>query len=70
MRPAAAKRSTVALPGTLAMRALLIAPMTVSYPQSGWAEQSATDLWQSVRTVINQLAVHPEAVTLAFTVLV
>ena len=37
------------------------APMTVSYPQSGWAEQSATDLWQSVRTVINQLAVHPEA---------
>ncbi|WP_423066860.1 FGGY family carbohydrate kinase [Devosia sp. CN2-171] len=27
-------------------------PMAVSYPQPGWAEQSATDIWQSVSAVI------------------
>jgi len=30
-------------------------PMTVNYPQPGWAEQSATDIWQAVRTVIAEV---------------
>lgn len=37
------------------------APMSVAYPESGWAEQSALDLWASVRAVINRLAAHPAA---------
>ncbi|MDO8361158.1 MAG: FGGY-family carbohydrate kinase [Devosia sp.] len=31
-------------------------PMQVTYPHPGWAEQSAADIWQSVRTVIAQVA--------------
>jgi glycerol kinase len=31
------------------------APMTVTYPQPGWAEQSAEDIWQSVRAVIDDI---------------
>ena len=27
-------------------------PLASSYPQSGWAEQSALEIWQSVQTVI------------------
>lgn len=30
-------------------------PMAVSYPQPGWAEQSATDIWQSVSHVIAEV---------------
>lgn len=40
------------------------APMSVAYPQPGWAEQSAEDIWQSVRAVIAEIAVAtgPEAI--------
>lgn len=31
------------------------APMAVTYPQPGWAEQSAEDIWQSVRAVIAEV---------------
>jgi glycerol kinase len=31
-------------------------PMQVTYPHPGWAEQSAADIWQSVRTVIAHVA--------------
>lgn len=30
-------------------------PLTSSYPQAGWAEQSADAIWQSVRTVIAEV---------------
>lgn len=30
-------------------------PMAVSYPQPGWAEQSATDIWHSVLSVISEV---------------
>lgn len=30
-------------------------PMAVSYPQPGWAEQSAIDIWDSVRAVISKV---------------
>lgn len=36
-------------------------PMTVDYPQRGWAEQSADAIWTAVRSVIDELAVHPRA---------
>lgn len=32
------------------------APLTTSYPQAGWAEQSASDIWASVQSVIADLA--------------
>jgi glycerol kinase len=31
-------------------------PMQVTYPQPGWAEQSAGDIWASVRAVIDEVA--------------
>ncbi len=32
------------------------AALTTQYPQAGWAEQSAADIWTSVRQVIAALA--------------
>ncbi|WP_445679381.1 FGGY-family carbohydrate kinase [Radicibacter daui] len=39
--------------GTLLAQAS--APLTSTYPKAGWAEQSATALWQSVQKVISQI---------------
>lgn len=43
--------------------------MQVTYPQPGWAEQSATDIWESVRTVIGEVAAttarHVDAVAIS-----
>lgn len=33
-------------------------PMTVDYPQPGWAEQSAEAIWAAVRAVVDELATH------------
>jgi glycerol kinase len=52
--------------GTTNTKALLVAPdgrilasaskgMNVSYPKAGWAEQSATEIWDTVKTVIAEL---------------
>jgi len=35
--------------------ALASRPMSVRYPQPGWAEQSAEDIWQSVKAVANDV---------------
>jgi glycerol kinase len=64
--------------GTTNTKALLIdaggrilaraaAPLTTDYPHPGWAEQSADDIWQSVRSVIATLAPHgrPDAIAIA-----
>lgn len=40
--------------GTLIARSS--APLTTSYPKPGWVEQSADDIWQSVKSVINEIA--------------
>lgn len=53
--------------GTTNTKALLVAPdgsvrltrarqMQISYPKSGWAEQSASDIWESVVALIAELA--------------
>lgn len=39
--------------GTIHARASV--PLATEYPQPGWAEQSATALWQTVRTAIGQI---------------
>jgi len=36
-------------------------PMTVDYPEPGWAEQSADAIWTAVRAVVDELATHPRA---------
>lgn len=36
-------------------------PMTVDYPEPGWAEQSADAIWTAVKAVIDELAAHPRA---------
>lgn len=36
-------------------------PMTVDYPEPGWAEQSADAIWTAVKAVVDELAVHPRA---------
>ncbi len=36
-------------------------PMTVDYPQPGWAEQSADAIWVAVRAVVDELATHARA---------
>jgi len=36
-------------------------PMTVDYPQSGWAEQSADAIWTAVKAVVDELAGHSRA---------
>jgi glycerol kinase len=43
------------------------APMAVTYPQPGWAEQSAEDIWQSVRTVIVEIVAAVGADSIAGT---
>ncbi len=59
--------------GTTNTKALLVAPdgsvllsrsrpMQVTYPQPGWAEQSASDIWDAVATLIAELvAAAPDA---------
>jgi glycerol kinase len=59
--------------GTTNTKALLVAedgrillsrarPMTVDYPRPGWAEQSASDIWEAVAALIAELiAAAPEA---------
>ena len=47
------KALAVARDGRIAATAA--APMAVTYPQPGWAEQSAENIWQSVRTVIAEI---------------
>jgi glycerol kinase len=59
--------------GTTNTKALLVAPdgsallsrsrpMQVAYPQPGWAEQSASDIWEAVATLIAELvAAAPDA---------
>lgn len=59
--------------GTTNTKALLVAPdgsvllsrsrpMQVTYPQPGWAEQSAADIWDAVAALINELvAAAPDA---------
>jgi glycerol kinase len=64
--------------GTTNTKALLIntdgdilarasAPLMTSYPQPGWAEQSAADIWASVQSVIERLvdATHPRVDAIA-----
>ncbi len=36
-------------------------PMSVDYPEPGWAEQSAEAIWTAVRAVVDELAAHPRA---------
>ena len=61
--------------GTTNTKALLVAPdgsvrlsrsraMRVDYPQPGWAEQSASDIWEGVAALIAELAaaVDPAAI--------
>lgn len=36
-------------------------PMSVDYPEPGWAEQSAEAIWTAVRAVVDELAGHPRA---------
>jgi glycerol kinase len=36
-------------------------PMTVDYPEPGWAEQSADAIWTAVRAVVDELAAHSRA---------
>lgn len=36
-------------------------PMTVDYPEPGWAEQSADAIWAAVKAVVDELAAHPRA---------
>ncbi|WP_245427530.1 FGGY family carbohydrate kinase [Pleomorphomonas carboxyditropha] len=40
-------------------------PMTVDYPEPGWAEQSADAIWAAVKAVIDELAAHPRAADIA-----
>jgi glycerol kinase len=44
-----------------------VAPLTTSYPQPGWAEQSAADIWASVQSVIASIvdATHPRVDAIA-----
>ena len=41
------------------------APLTSHYPQPGWAEQSADDIWQSVQTVITEIGSNIAPIALA-----
>jgi glycerol kinase len=44
------------------------APLTTSYPYPGWAEQSASDIWASVQTVIAGIVAEtgaPDAIAIA-----
>ena len=52
--------------GTILARAS--APLTTSYPQPGWAEQSAADIWASVQSVIASIVAQgglPDAIAIA-----
>lgn len=52
--------------GTILARAS--APLTTSYPHPGWAEQSASDIWASVRQVVASITTEagpPDAITIA-----
>ena len=40
-------------------------PLTTTYPQNGWAEQSATAIWASVRAVIADLVAQKGATNIA-----
>ncbi|WP_066587762.1 FGGY family carbohydrate kinase [Sphingomonas pruni] len=62
--------------GTTNTKALLVAPdgsvrlsrsraMRVDYPQSGWAEQSASDIWAGVAALIAELAAAVDPSTIA-----
>lgn len=65
--------------GTTNTKALLIddsgrvlarasAPLTTNYPHPGWAEQSAADIWASVKTVIAAIVAEtgtPDAIAIA-----
>lgn len=50
--------------GTGKMVAQASSPLTSTYPRPGWAEQSASDIWKSVQSVIGVLAakVDPQAI--------
>lgn len=39
-------------------------PLQISHPQSGWVEQSADDIWQSVVIAIEQCLAHADEVTI------
>ncbi len=44
------------------------APLDTAYPQNGWAEQSASAIWQSVQAVMNEImgkAGAPDAIAIA-----
>lgn len=45
--------------GSIVARASV--PMSVAYPKPGWAEQSATDIWASVQSVIAEAAAASSA---------
>jgi glycerol kinase len=52
--------------GSIAARASL--PLSTSYPHSGWAEQSASDIWQSVCNVIEAIIARhgvPDGIAIA-----
>lgn len=62
--------------GTTNTKALLVAPdgsvrlsrsraMRVDYPQPGWAEQSASDIWEGVAALIAELAAAVDPATIA-----
>jgi len=45
--------------------ALASRPMSVRYPQPGWAEQSASDIWEGVAALIAELAAAVDPATIA-----
>ncbi len=47
--------------GTGKIVAQASSPLTSTYPRPGWAEQSASDIWKSVQSVIGALAPKPNA---------
>ena len=52
--------------GTILVRASV--PLTTAYPQPGWAEQSADDIWSSVQSAIAEIArsgPRPDAIAIA-----
>ena len=57
------KALLVSADGAVLAKALV--PNRVSYPQSGWAEQSAEALWQGVRDAIAQVASGVEVAAIA-----
>ena len=60
------KAALIGMDGAVIARAS--APLTTDYPQAGWAQQSASDIWGSVRAVIAHIVAQhgaPDAIAIA-----